>query len=317
MEERERVDDQFLRLLLDLSPSPLRTGPYRAWLRGRGLTERFDRFATESRYLGEGTLGLSRKIGKSASVWSSGRLEGRSYPDSMERNFRRTAVSIGLTAGIRSGQINISGGFGGIDYRRTSWYDRRRRSFSLGYLRALNDRLDLRFLSEFEWSDYGRPAIKQVDVDTFEFGADQNDRGRLARLELHYLRHLFFELDLTWESVRSNSFGYSVGRRSAEVAVSGYLPGELLLQIRGRLESIAYHDRDLERVFIIRTGEDVEAGEDNNRLFLQLKRSVGRGVDLEARFSWFRNESLLVGEFYRKAVGSMGITWTPIGASDF
>jgi hypothetical protein len=91
----------------------------------------------------------------------------------------------------------------------------------------------------------------------------------------------------------------------------------LLLQLRGRAEWTSYRDHGLSEVFISRLGEEQEAGEDNNSLQVRLRRPVARGWALEGRISWFRNESLLVGSYYRKNLGSIGIVWTPIGASDF
>ncbi len=126
-----------------------------------------------------------------------------------------------------------------------------------------------------------------------------------------------FEISLGWESVRSNSFGYSVGRRSAESAVSGWLPWRVLAQARGRIESTSYHDRDLARVFVLRSGENQEAGDDNNSMILRLRRPIRKGLALDGRVAWFRNESLLVGSFYRKTTATIGVTWAPLGASDF
>ncbi len=98
---------------------------------------------------------------------------------------------------------------------------------------------------------------------------------------------------------------------------SGWLPGRLLLQIRGRAESTSYRDAGLSDVFIFPAGEEQEAGEDNNSLQVRLRRPLGPGMAVEGRISWFRNESLLVGSFYRKTLGSIGVVWTPVGSSDF
>jgi hypothetical protein len=89
------------------------------------------------------------------------------------------------------------------------------------------------------------------------------------------------------------------------------------MQLRGRVETTSYRDSGLADVYILRAGENQEAGEDNNSLQLRLRRPIGTGWSIEGRVSWFRNESLLVGSFYRKTVGSLGVVWTPVGSSDF
>jgi hypothetical protein len=308
------LDDRFLRLHLDASPSQLRKGAFQAALRIQGLTEQYSRFESESRYQGEARINVARRLGGRSTIWLASQVEGRSYPDSTLRNFHKERLSLGLGSPLGGGRLTVSGSLDWLDYRRTGFFDLRQRSVQFDYNRRLRRRLTLAFLSEFEWSSYGRRAYK---VDDPFSTVKQRDRSREGQLRLRYLRRWLFEFSFGWVSVRSNSFGFSVGRRSLEATVSGWLPASLLLQLSGRIESFSYHDANLDEFFIPRVGENLEASQDNNRLIAVLRRRVGSRLSVEGRISWFRNETLLVGDFYEKAVGSIGLAWTPVGASDF
>ena len=99
--------------------------------------------------------------------------------------------------------------------------------------------------------------------------------------------------------------------------MSGWLPGSILTQVRGKLESHSYHDAGLDDYFIAREGENLEAVDDNNHFLLRLQRRLGGHVAIEGRYSWFRNETLLAGEFYRKSIGTIGLVFSPVAESDF
>ena len=317
MEKADRREDRFLRLMAEGATGPLRYHRIRGSARGRALTERYGRTATESRLQGEGTATGWLDLARGAALRLDGSLEGRSYPDSTERGFSRARGLLGIVSPLHDGVVDLSTGWGRLDYRRTPVLDRADRFLSLRYRRAIDRRLDVEAGATFEWLAHGRAAIRQIDSTTFLLSGDQRDRGREAWIALRHLRGWLYEIGLSWKSVRSNSFGYSVGRKAVEGALTGWLPGGLLFQVRGRLEAISYHDPGLERVFLVRAGENTEAAEDNNRLLLALRRGLGERVALEGRLGWFRNESLLVGEFYEKRVGSVGLIWHPVGASDF
>ena len=164
---------------------------------------------------------------------------------------------------------------------------------------------------------WDRPAIRRVGPDLFETSGHQRDRGRHFEFGLRYLHGWLFEAIAGVESIRSNSFGYSIRRTSLGGGVTGWLPGSVLLQARGRVESVSYRDSGLDRVYIVRAGEDLDSAQDNNSVSVRLERSLLPRVAVEVRSSWFRNESLLVGYHYRKALATIGLVWTPYGASDF
>ena len=222
-----------------------------------------------------------------------------------------------MGAPFRGGRLGAGLSMRRIDYVRTSGVDRRSTAIAFDYRRGVGARTELTARVEFERAQWDRFAIRRVDPVTFIAEGHQSDRRREGRISARHLRGLLFELGLGWESVRSNSFCYSVGRKSVEASVAGWLPGALLFQVKGRAESVSYRDPGLDRVFIFRWAEDVEAGDDSNSLSFRLRRALVRRTSIEGRVAWFRNESLLIGSRYDKTVGSVGLVWTPVGASDF
>jgi hypothetical protein len=317
MLRHETVPDRFLRLSAVGIPEPLRWRRFSAGLRLRGLMEQYERLASESRYQGDATLDLQQGLVRGVTVWGSGWAQGRTYPDSTRRNFIRGSFAAGARAPFRGGFVGVGGATRAIDYHRTSRVDRRSGAVTIEYRRPLRRSLDGALLAEFESVRWDRPAIRRVGPDLFDMTGHQRDRGRHFQIGLRYLRGWLFEMTAEIESIRSNSFGYSIRRTSLGGGVTGWLPGSVLVQARGRLESVSYRDSGLDRVYIVREGEDLEAAQDNNNLTLRLERALLPRVALEVRSSWFRNESLLVGYHYRKAVATVGLVWTPYGASDF
>jgi hypothetical protein len=317
MEKRLRLGDRFLRLYAEGETGAWKRGRLRGTARIRGLTERYDQYSSESRFQAEAGGDLSARVSRASSVWTTARIEGRTYPDSTERNYGRGHVTLGSTMPLRRGRLSIGATAGGIDYRRTGSFDLRHEMLSAEFRSGAGSRVDLRLQARLEWGRYGRSAIKRAGTDQFGLSGRQRDRIREIEIGASYLAAWLFEAGASWESVRSNSFGYSLGRKSLIGSVSGWLPGEVMLQVRGRIETVSYHDSGLDRVFIIRTGEDQEAGEDNNHLLVRVRRAIHPRVAIDARFSLFRNESLLVGSFYRKSVTSLGFEWRPWGPTEF
>ncbi len=317
MLRQEFISDRFFRLAAEGTPDPLRWRRSSAGIRLRGLMEQYDRLATETRYQGDATLDLQQGMFRGITGWGSGWIEGRTYPDSLRRSFVRGSFAGGVRAPFRGGSIGLGGAAREIDYHRTPGVDRRSGAVTLEYRRPLRHSLDGKLSVEFETVRWDRPAIRRTGPDLFDTTGHQRDRGRQFDVGLRYLRGWLFEASVGIESIRSNSFGYSIRRTSLEGGVTGWVPGSVLVQLRGRVESVKYRDPGLDRVYILPAGEDLEAAKDNNILTLRLRRALLRQVALEARSSWFRNESLLVGYHYRKALATIGLVWTPIGASDF
>ncbi len=311
--EADRKSDSFLRILTELSSGPLRKGDFAGIGGMRVLLDRYNRYGSESRDQLEGNVDIQRRLHNSIAVWASGRAEFRSYPDSLRRNYQRGTYALGIRAPFRGGSITFGGSGRGIDFNDTPGFDCHSRAFTVSYWHTLARDMEFTGTAEFESSRWARPAY---DVSGPK-SVHQKDQGRQGLASVRYLHGWLLDVTLGWESVRSNSYGYSLGRKSVEGGVSGWLPGAVLLQIRGRKEWVSYRDHDLDLLFWIPQNVNVEANEDNNSILMRLRRSLTRELAIEGRASWFRNESPFVGLYYRKAVGSFGLVWTPIGTSEF
>lgn len=319
MERDPRRQDRFLRLQIDAEPNRIRWGAQSLALRFRGLTERYDRFSSDSRLQGEGNLEIQRGLRRGAVVWVKSRLDGRLYPKDSDRNYHRASLALGFGRPLRGGWFALSPSYRALDFRRTPPFDRRAQALTIDYRRPIQSNLEVSVGSEFEWSRFGSEAFKKVlgECKWDTLGRDRRDRARELRVGVHYTKILLLECGLTWKSIRSNTFGFSVGRKRVEAAVSGWLPGRVLFHIRGRAEATSYHDRGLDVCFLAVPGDEQEAREDNNSLLVRMRRPVRRGLALEGRVAWFKNESLLVGSFYRKVTATVGLSWAPGSPSDF
>jgi hypothetical protein len=317
MEKAEKRADRFLRLGAEAIPGAVRWNRFSAGGRLRGLVEQYEQLASESRYQGDATLDLQQGIRRRLTAWGSGWIQGRTYPDSLRRSWVRGSVAGGLRAPFRGGMFGLGFATRAIDYRRTRNVDRRSGAVTLEIRRPFRPSLEGRLLAEFETVHWDRPAIHSIGGETPEWSGHQRDRSRQFELGARYLRAWLFEGTVGYESVRSNSFGYSIRRIRFEGGITGWLPGAVLAQVRGRAESVEYRDRGLDRVYIVPYGEDLDAAQDNNTVTLRLRRGLIRQLAIEVRGSWFRNESLLVGYHYRKSLAVIGLVWTPVGASDF
>lgn len=316
MGSRDRVDDQFLRLQLDLSPRRARLGGKSLSVRLRGFAERYNEVVADNRLQAECSIDGQAAIGKRSAIWLGGRLEGRSYPDSAVRDFRRGTVLAGVVAPVPAGRLGLSVAFRGADFARTPRRDRMSRALILEFARPLRRGLDLSSAAEFEWSRLGRPAIRKLAGCAPEYGGDQRDRSREIRLRVRYVRGWLWEAGFGWESLLSNSFGFSRGTKRFEGIVAGWLPASIMLRARGRLEQTNYEDDDLGCIFVD-AGSDPEAGEELSTIQVRLRRRLRGALALEGGLSGFRNESLLVGHYYAKWVTSVGLIWSPGDESAF
>lgn len=320
MNASARTSDTFVRMLADAETRRFGHGRFAATGKLRGLTERYFDHPSESRFQGEAGADLSMLVGRRGNLRASLFAQGRSYPDTVARNYTRQWANVGWSGPLRRGSFALTGTWRGIDYRRTPRHDRSSRSLRMEYVRAIRRGPELRVGAMFEWANYGRPSVKLPYGEPGQgpyLGSDQRDRGRALLIGVRYQRGWLWDLGLGWESVRSNSIGYSVGRRSLELGATGWIPGQILVQVKGRTEGTSYHDRGLDEVYIPRTGEDLESGQDNNSLQIFVERGLAGRLVAEGRCGWYRNESLLVGFYYEKAIVSLGVSWRFGAASVF
>src|SRR5690606_37933558 len=158
---------------------------------------------------------------------------------------------------------------------------------------------------------------KRDGKSTVTLGPDQRDDHRLVRIGARYLSRMLVQLEYGFRSHRSNSIGSSFRRHEVRWLLSRSRPWGWPGQASGRLESTADTDEDLADLIVIRVGEEEEASDDNNVFALQVGRPLPEGWRLQVRHSWYRNESLLVGDYYEKRVWTFALSWESAGFTGF
>lgn len=281
----------------------------------RGFTERYDQLENEGRNQGEVRLFGHFRFGRPGLlVRALGGWRGRDYPDSTMRNFERRWGSLlgQLRVGPR-GVFRPEVTVWSLDFNRTKDRDQVGVDLDLTYELPVGSRVRVHGGFGFGGVDYDRASL-QVETTPDgelipELGPPQDDTYRALRLGGQYLRGFLVQLQYTLRGQSSNSFGSSYRRHEIRWLLSGSLPLGISGQFYGNVESTHYTDDNLEEVFVLRAGEEQEAGEDNNLVALQASRALRRGWRAFVRHSWFENESLFVGNFYEKRVWTLGVSW--------
>lgn len=285
----------------------------------RGFVERYAELPSEQRAQGEFRGFSDFRAGNRGGI---ARLElgwrGRDYPDSTTRNFQRWGGTLrGRFRLGPKGVIQPRVEFWTLDYARTAQRDQAGRAVEVAYELGLGSRFTASAGLEIGGLSLDRPSL-QVEVlpdssVTITTGPDQSDNHRLARVGGRYLHGVLAQAEYGLRSYRSNSIGSSFRRHEFRWLISKSLPGRITGLFYGNIESTQYTDNNLDDVFVIRLGEEEEAGDDNNVIVLQLTRRIASHMDLGVRHTWLENESLLVGTYYRKRVWSTSISWESNG----
>ncbi|MCA9729113.1 MAG: hypothetical protein KC729_15595 [Candidatus Eisenbacteria bacterium] len=294
----------------------------RVGLSVRGFLERYDRLPSEARAQAETRLQLDMRAGSKGGVV---RLEtgwrARTYPDSTLRDFQRAWGS--ARARVRlgpKGSLQPRFEIWTQDYDRTNVRDQIGTGVELAYEVTLRKDLTATLGLEVGGIRFDRSSLQVERLDDgnrIYLGPDQRDNHRLVRIGGRYLRRALIQLEYGFRSHRSNSIGSSFHRHEVRWLVSRGLPGGFSGQFYGNLESTHYTDKDLVDVIVIRVGEEEEASDDNNVFALQLGRPLLRGWRVQLRHTWFRNESLLVGDYYQKRVWTLALSWESGGFVGF
>ncbi len=296
-------------------------------LGGRLLAERYRGMRSEARYQEEVSIGVLAP-GPARSGMS--RLEagwsGRQYPDSTIRGFARwwvrpqTQMRLGPT-----GTLRVRTEVWGLDFRRTDPRDQVGLSVDLTYEHPLRRWLLLDAGLELGGVRHGLPSIQVTDgrQDTTEEphplqveGPDRRDDYRFGHLGVRWMRWVLFRVQFGFRSQVSNSIDAGFSRSEIRWLVARGLPLDLQFQCFGNLETTRYSDRKLDLLDVVLPGE-VEANDDDNTLAIRLSRRIGRGLSADVRYSWFRNESLFLRDYYRKRVLTFGLNWEAGEVSGF
>jgi hypothetical protein len=305
----------------------------RAEISLRGLAESLQDYPKEDRRQGEASLSwslasatgrhrlaLEAGYGQRAYPNSSSRSDSSSRPDSSSGGHHRTwgrfvgAAPVG-PRGSLVGRLDLWQ----LDFGRTARIDRTGGGFDLSYEHPRGPRLVLRGGLELGTVRHGFQSLRLdrgSDPPTISFGADRSDHYRFFHVGFRRTGRLVLQAQAGWRSQASNSLDGAFRRPEVTWLVSRPLGWRVIGQFYGNLEHTAYTARALRDFYIDRTGE-IEAGADDNTIVLRLIRPVGHGWNLDAQLGWYRNESALVGVYYRKQVISLGISRSFGSASGF
>jgi len=308
--------DSFLRIHGEGQISSPRLGFLREpSLAVRGFTERYSQESDERRNQGEARFRTETPLGRKGGV---GILEAgvraRDYPDSTSRNFSRSWLRFASRFRLGpKGTFRPELFYWTLDYNRTLEKDQSGVELALSYDWQMRPRLVGTMGFELTDQDYDRPSLK-ADYNPegeleLEFGPEQTDSSRFLRLNLRYVKRGLFQLQYGLRSQTSNSVGSSFRRHEIRWLISKPLWRRISGQCFGTWETTRYRDDDLDDIFILRAGEEQEAADDSNLVAVQLSRPLRSDLRISTRYSWYKNESLLVGSFYRKQVATFTLTW--------
>jgi len=288
----------------------------------RGFLERYDRLPREARAQAETRLQGDLPLGsRGALLRFDAGWRARTYPDSTQRNFQRSWGSLRsrFKLGPR-GALQPRIELWSQDYDRTRERDQIGTDFELAYELAVRRNLSATLGLEVGGIRFQRKSLqveKRDGKSTVTLGPDQRDDHRLVRIGARYLSRMLVQLEYGFRSHRSNSIGSSFRRHEVRWLLSRSLPWGWSGQAYGSLESTTYTDEDLADLIVIRVGEEEEASDDNNVFALQVGRPLLEGWRLQVRHSWYRNESLLVGDYYEKRVWTFALSWESAGFTGF
>jgi hypothetical protein len=288
----------------------------------RGFLERYDELAREARAQAEARVQGDLPLGsKGGLLRFEGGWRARSYPDSMQRNFQRAwgSARSRFKLGPR-GALQPRIEIWSQDYDRTRERDQVGTDIELAYELAVRRDLSATLGLEVGGIRFERRSLqveRREGKSTITLGPDQHDDHRLVRVGARYLSRILVQLEYGFRSHRSNSIGSSFRRHEVRWLLSRSLPWGWSGQLYGNLESTTYTDEDLADLIVIRVGEEEEAGDDNNVFAMQVSRPLLQGWRLQVRHTWYRNESLLVGDYYRKRVWTLALSWESSGFTGF
>lgn len=250
-------------------------------------------------------------LGDYYDAWQSGTID--------HRDFRNGNAQLRGYYLHRLGEIVITGGYRGFQYKPNSTFD-----FSAGQF-TVNDIMRLRFgpsgdheldfASSYHFEQRFFDGVVQlldeanhpssdpslayhcslgtaIEPRCLLAGSDlRNDRLHEMGVEMTYVGPLLVTIGYGAQLNLSNSFGQSLLRHIFTVKLAYRLPWSLYAAVKAQLYVTKYLDPVLldpgvnSQAFI--TIDD----ENRNALILDLERPIGRtGLAIDARYSWFTNE---------------------------
>lgn len=156
----------------------------------------------------------------------------------------------------------------------------------------------------------GRGALERGDQPQDITGVDrprQEDRVHELAAEIEWFGPVGILAEYRFRFNDSNSFGFENFSHNVGIQVLRQLPWGMLVQAYGQVELRTY----TEPVPVLPAGS-LDVGEpEDNVLLLRLVKDISEGYSVEARYARYRNESIILNDFYSKNIYSIGVTIRP------
>ena len=156
----------------------------------------------------------------------------------------------------------------------------------------------------------GRAKLRGPDDDPANISAPdrprQIDLAQEASIGIAVLGRFGFQARYRFRINDSNSFGFDYYSHILNIQVAQELPWRMIAQFYGNVELRKFR----ETVQGLAGTLDVE-DTDNNVVVLRLLKEINGNFDVEARYGYYRNESIDLSDFYNKHVYSLGIRVRP------
>jgi hypothetical protein len=133
---------------------------------------------------------------------------------------------------------------------------------------------------------------------------DQENLIREVSMGLEWTRWMVVQIQVRYQRLFSNSYGYAYEQPSLEFTGARTLPWELTFRMFGRMQIKTYED-DMAPLGPLYP--DTES-EENQALCFDLIRDLISKTSLRIRWAWYRNESPIRDLYYEKTSISIGIS---------
>jgi len=312
LESRLRVADTFARLQADtrvVSDSVPLLGHGELSLRLLG--ERYTDHPREDRVLGEIRGSFERDLGRSRGGLEAG-FTIRDFPDSSARHLRRGWGEVGFSTPLGPrGELQPRLRYWRLDFRDDAGRGQHGFSVDVGYRQPLHRALEGQVGLEIGSVRHGTHAIRFSGDPAMPSGVSdrrRNDSYRLAHVGIQVVRFALLRVRYGFRAQDSNSVDAILDRHEFSWLIARGLPWGVRGQFFGSVERTSYSEGELRDLIIVGAG-DPEVGDDDNAVVLRLSRALGDAWTCEVRHAWYRNESLLLQNYYHKRVWSIGLGW--------
>jgi hypothetical protein len=243
-----------------------------------------------------------------------------------ERDFRSGSLRARLTLLEDVGDVTVTGGYHGYQYKGFSDYNFQAASAGIfatsrAHVGAAEDPTELTFSAAYgfekryftgyveqlaDWSTC-MPEIARTPGALVACGAQRTDWFHEASFEATYLKRFLVSAGYALQLNESNSFGYSLLRHLISLKVSFRLPWQIYVTLKGQLQFTTFLDPVL---LFANVNNATFEDENRNMALADLERPIGKaGLALNARYTVYTSELGSNQAEYLRMVIFLGLTY--------